>query len=119
MKRLLLIILASYTLAHNASAMENPSFHARDLHLTTAEDRPVEGSLKALVTGGKPPYKFIEHGSSFPPLHSSLQLNSDGTFTYTPSNNFIGQGLFQYKAIDSQGVSSNVGTVYINIEDYY
>ena len=105
------------SLAQNAPAMERTALHAKDLHLTTGEDRSVEGSLKALVTGGKPPYKFIDNKNTTG--HSTLQINSDGTFIFTPFAHFIGQGVFKYKAIDSTGASSNVGTVYISIEDYY
>ncbi len=117
MKRQLFIILGTVSLAPSAPAMQRAALHAADLQLTTAEDRSIEGSLKALVTGGNPPYKFIDNKYTFG--HSTLQLNSDGTFIFTPFAHFIGRGSFQYKAIDSSGASSNVGTVYINIEDYY
>lgn len=36
----------------------------------------------------------------------TLNLNADGTFTYTPSANFHGMDGFVYKAVDSRGLAS-------------
>ena len=35
------------------------------------------------------------------PAHGTLALNSDGSFTYTPSANYNGSDAFRYKANDS------------------
>ena len=37
--------------------------------------------------------------------HGTLVLNSDGSFTYTPQNNFAGDDFFTYKAFDQVGGS--------------
>jgi VCBS repeat-containing protein len=48
------------------------------------------------------------------PAHGTLQLNADGTFTYTPSANYNGTDSFTYKANDGQA-DSNVATVTITV----
>jgi VCBS repeat-containing protein len=48
------------------------------------------------------------------PAHGTLTLNSDGSFTYTPAENFCGEDSFTYKAYDGE-LYSNVATVTINV----
>jgi len=49
-----------------------------------------------------------------PPLHGAVELDEDGSFVYTPNENFNGVDTFTYQATD--GVwQSNVGTVVINV----
>ncbi len=46
------------------------------------------------------------------PSHGSLVLNSDGTFLYTPTPNYVGPDRFTYTAADAQGHS---GTASVNL----
>jgi uncharacterized delta-60 repeat protein len=46
------------------------------------------------------------------PTNGALQLNSNGSFTYTPFPNFCGYDTFTYRAV-SQGQQSNLATVTI------
>jgi hypothetical protein len=48
------------------------------------------------------------------PSHGSVTLNSDGSFTYTPSTGYIGSDGFTYKANNSLG-DSNTATVSFTI----
>src|SRR4029079_15446218 len=48
------------------------------------------------------------------PAHGTLTLNTNGTFTYTPANNFTGPDSFTYKASDGT-LESNVATVTITV----
>jgi VCBS repeat-containing protein len=48
------------------------------------------------------------------PANGTLDLNSDGTFTYTPNANFCGSDGFSYDANDTK-VDSNVATVTITV----
>ncbi|MEA2371954.1 MAG: hypothetical protein QOH12_2348 [Solirubrobacteraceae bacterium] len=48
------------------------------------------------------------------PTHGSLTLNTDGSFTYTPTAGYSGPDSFTYKATD-QGLDSNVGTAAIKV----
>jgi len=49
-----------------------------------------------------------------PPASGTLNLNPDGSFTYTPASDFSGAATFVYSIIDSTGASDN-GTVTINV----
>jgi CSLREA domain-containing protein len=49
------------------------------------------------------------------PAHGTLTLNSDGSFTYTPNDDFSGMDSFTYKANDGF-TNSNVATVTITVE---
>ena len=48
------------------------------------------------------------------PIHGTLTLNSDGSFTYSPNANFNGNDSFTYKANDGT-VDSNVAMVTITV----
>ncbi|MBA3943842.1 MAG: tandem-95 repeat protein [Herpetosiphonaceae bacterium] len=48
------------------------------------------------------------------PSHGQLTLNSDGSFTYTPTTNYSGGDSFMYQASDGQ-LSSNVASVSITV----
>ena len=48
------------------------------------------------------------------PSHGTLNLNSNGSFTYTPNANYNGPDSFTYKASDS-ALDSNVATVTITV----
>jgi VCBS repeat-containing protein len=47
------------------------------------------------------------------PLHGTLQLNADGTFTYTPNRNYTGIDSFTYR--DSDGLLSPTANVTITV----
>ncbi|MEY4387618.1 MAG: hypothetical protein RLY20_2901, partial [Verrucomicrobiota bacterium] len=48
------------------------------------------------------------------PLHGSVVLNSDGSFTYSPATNYFGSDSFTYKANDGLA-DSGVATVTLNV----
>lgn len=50
--------------------------------------------------------------------HGTLQLDSDGSFVYTPKNGFSGTDSFQYKAVASKGLGqeSNPTTVTLTVQ---
>lgn len=50
------------------------------------------------------------------PLHGSVVLNADGTFIYTPANNFYGQDQFVYSTCNNANPQScDKATVYLNV----
>ncbi len=65
-----------------------------------ANDTTDGGALTAVLLGG--------------PSHGTLTLSSDGSFTYTPSQNFTGSDSFTYLAVAGT-VQGNVGVVHLNI----
>ena len=48
------------------------------------------------------------------PVHGTVTLNADGSFTYTPDPAYSGNDTFTYRASDSQAMS-NVGSVAIEV----
>lgn len=50
------------------------------------------------------------------PAHGKLELNPDGTFTYTPEAGFTGIDTFTYRASDSSGKLSNLAKVTITVQ---
>jgi len=50
------------------------------------------------------------------PSHGSLILNEDGSFTYTPTDMFLGVDHFRYRVFDGKHESVLIGTVTINVE---
>ena len=50
-----------------------------------------------------------------PPAHGQLALSPNGTFTYTPDNNYTGPDAFSYRATDSTSLTSNVATVTLSV----
>ncbi len=58
------------------------------------------GSLTAVLVSGT--------------ANGNLNLNADGSFTYTPTNNFLGTDSFTYEASDGQ-TNSNIATVTITV----
>ncbi len=49
------------------------------------------------------------------PQHGTLSMNSDGSFTYTPQTNYVGDDSFTYYAIDKDNVAGNVVTVDLSV----
>jgi VCBS repeat-containing protein len=49
------------------------------------------------------------------PQHGTIILNADGSFTYTPDDNFFGTDSFVYKIIDGNPFSSDEATVTITV----
>jgi len=68
-----------------------------------ANDESFDGSPLTAVLGSAQ----VEHGS--------LNLNSDGSFSYTPDSDFLGTDRFTYSAVDVLGGVSNEANVEINV----
>jgi large repetitive protein len=82
---------------------------------TTAEDTPLVIAAPGILENdsdvdGDPLTAVVVSG----PANGSLELNADGSFTYTPSENFNGTDSFSYLANDGQA-DSEVATVTITV----
>ncbi len=85
----------SYTLFENSSLTENPLGVLRN-----DVDKDGDALSAVLVSDA---------------AHGSLTLHSDGSFSYTPDQNYFGMDGFSYKANDGTYDSVNTATVTLNI----
>ncbi|SEJ90245.1 VCBS repeat-containing protein, partial [Pseudomonas linyingensis] len=81
-----------------------------DLTATTAEDTPVSGQLTATDADGDTP----TFAKATDPANGSVIVNTDGTWTYTPSGNFNGSDSFTATVSDGQGGTDTV-TVSVSV----
>ena len=51
------------------------------------------------------------------PASGSVQVESDGTITYTPDSGFLGTDTFQYTVNDNVGAPSNEATVTVSVQE--
>ena len=85
----------------------------QDLNLKVAKNENITSNFLAKdEEGDNLFFKLIDK-----PSKGTLTLNTDGTFTYTPNKNVVGNDVFTYKANDWQG-ASNLGMVNIEIYEF-
>jgi VCBS repeat-containing protein len=112
-------------LAGNLNASRTDSFNvAADSHAPLAldntylgtEDEPVSIDVAGgvLANDSDPDADVLQAVFLSGPSHGSLNLLSDGSFTYTPEQDFHGQDEFTYRVFDGT-LESNPATVRINI----
>jgi gliding motility-associated-like protein len=75
---------------------------------TTARDTPVDGA----VTGTDPDADALTYTKGTDPLHGTVIVNADGTYTYTPAAGYSGTDNFTVIISDGKGGST---TVTVNI----
>ncbi len=73
---------------------------------TTDEDTPVDGDVSGNDTGlGDAPVVFsVESGDG--PSNGTVVMNANGTYTYTPNDDFNGEDTFTYTVTDDDGETS-------------
>lgn len=81
---------------------------AEDSAVETYQNMPITGKLK--VSGENLTYTVTR-----PCKRGSVELNADGTFTYTPKKNKVGIDSFTYTAAGADGKPSREATVTITI----
>ncbi len=84
---------------------------AEDQALETYKNLPNSGMLKASDPEGEALTYTLIRG----PKRGQVQLNGDGSFTYTPKKNKVGTDSFTYTATDPAGNVSRTATVTIQI----
>jgi VCBS repeat-containing protein len=92
-----------------------PPAAANDAY-TTPEDTTLNVALPGVLgndtnPGGGALSTILVTGVS----HGTLTLNANGSFSYTPTANFVGADTFTYKARNGDNQESNVATVTINV----
>jgi filamentous hemagglutinin family protein len=87
----------------------------KDDVVTTLISSPVSGNVLANDTDPDLDTLTVVLDGT-PPEHGTVTLNTDGTFTYTPDNGYVGQDTFTYEVSDGQSSSQTVkATVTITI----
>ncbi|WP_190277903.1 Ig-like domain-containing protein, partial [Vibrio sinaloensis] len=82
-----------------------------DIQVSTDEDTPVSGQLIATDPDGD----NLTFTQTQPPTNGTVTVNPDGSWTYTPNNNFDGGDSFQVTVSDGNGgtdqITVNVGVI--------
>ena len=107
----LLMFLMCLGLAAPALA-EGTAPIAENLELKTFRHISVGGALSAYDPDGE----VVEYQITTTPVKGDVQLESDGSFVYTPYYNKKGRDYFGYKALDNDGNWSQEATVLVRIE---
>ncbi|GAB3999735.1 hypothetical protein GCM10028807_50790 [Spirosoma daeguense] len=88
-----------------------------------ARNDTLSGTINTAITGNVLTNDFDLDGNPLVassidlPAHGTLLLNSDGSFTYNPNANFIGQDQFTYRACDNATPPlCATATVYLNVQ---
>ncbi|GGK09086.1 hypothetical protein GCM10009304_39030 [Pseudomonas matsuisoli] len=81
---------------------------------TATFDLSEDGTLTASLTATDPDNDALTFSTTVPPLHGTLVLNDNGTFTYTPNADYHGPDQFTYQVRDADGGFS-LATVTLNI----
>ena len=99
------VVTITVTTVNDAPSAVNDAY-------TTSEESAVNGNVLANDTDadGNTLTATLADG----PSHGALTLNSDGTFTYTPTANYNGTDSFTYTATDGTA-TSNVASVAITV----
>lgn len=99
------------SLASPVFSTENLAPVAENLELSTYRGVSVGGRLSAVDPEGD----MLTFEITTQPVKGTIQLASDGRFTYTPAEGKKGRDYFGYKAIDANGNASQEATVIITI----
>ena len=84
---------------------------AEDFSVETYKNLPNEGKLKVSDPEGQSLTFTVVRG----PKRGTVEVNADGTFTYTPKKNKVGVDSFTYTATDPAGNVSRTATVTVQI----
>jgi hypothetical protein len=85
---------------------------ADNAYFNTSPGQEVDGSAPATdPAGGSLTYTLSGDG----PSNGTLTFNADGSFRYTPSSGFAGEDSFGFEVTSSDGLTSNVASVGIDV----
>lgn len=90
---------------------ENKAPAAQDQAVETYKNLPITGALKV----SDPEGEALTYAVLRQPRRGSVEVNSDGTFTYTPKKNKVGVDSFVFAAKDPVGNTSREATVTVTI----
>ena len=102
-------VLITVTPSNDAPEAQNDVF-------STIEDTPLTISVTDLLNNDEDIDGDNLNVDVGPPANGTVDVNGDGTFTYTPSLNFVGEDSFVYTVSDSEG-ATDTATVFVNVVD--
>ena len=103
------------TVTLNVSAVNEPLVASDDFYATHANQTLTISAPGVLVNDSDSNANAVlKSVLASQPSHGVVILNADGSFTYTPTHNYVGSDSFTYKAFDGL-VSSSAVTVTINV----
>lgn len=82
-----------------------------DTVLAVTEDAPASDSVRWTYGG----LSELRVDVVSPPAHGTLELDPDGTYTYTPAQDWYGADSFEFEVTTSEGRTSQPGLVEIDI----
>ncbi len=104
-------ITDGYTVSTATVTIDVTNLLANDDYVSTLQDTDVSGNVLDNDSG-----TGIAVTSNTNPSNGSVTVNSDGTYTYTPTTGYVGDDSFSYTITDSNGVTSTA-IVYIMVFD--
>ncbi|MEN3011154.1 MAG: Ig-like domain-containing protein, partial [Candidatus Bipolaricaulaceae bacterium] len=92
---------------------------AEDDYYETDEDTPLEVPAPGVLENDSDPDgDSLRAHRVWGPWYGTLELNENGSFTYTPSPNFFGYDYFVYAAFDGELYDAAVVTIFVkNVND--
>ncbi len=90
----------------------NPNYNPStgNYHVTTDEDKPVSGKVKATDADGDP----LTYAKGSNPAHGAVTVDANGNWTYTPSKDYNGSDSFTVTVSDGKG-GTTTSTIYVGI----
>ena len=88
------------------TAVNDAPVAATLVNINTNKNTPVNGAIVATDTDGDP----LTYTATTPPAHGKVVVNPDGTYTYTPANNYSGTDTFVITVSDGKG-----GTIAVTV----
>ncbi len=106
---------ASAQIRAECSEICNKTFAKNDVN-TTQKDLPVSGNVLSNDTDPEGDNQIVNTTPVINPSNGSLILNSDGSYTYSPNQGFVGTDIFRYHVCDDAPISvCDMADVYIEV----
>lgn len=96
--------------------ISNEAPEARGEELSTTEDKSIIIDILANDSDDKTDITKTKI-TVFQPLNGDVVVNSDGTVTYKPKDNFNGVDKFEYQLTDAGGLNSTQATVNVDVSE--
>jgi len=108
---------ANASVTVNAGGGNNPPVAMDDSYNTPKNESLTVEAPGVLTNDSDPDADPLTASLESSVSHGGLTLNTNGSFTYTPANGYVGQDSFTYRAVDSLAAMSDPATVTIDVVD--